>query len=50
MRKTVHLRDLTYPLNLYLAEKNAETNERLQRGRERENEGEIDRQYITLNK
>lgn len=38
MRKTVHLRDLTYPLNLYFAEKNAETNERLRRGKERERE------------
>ncbi len=44
--REVHLRDLTYPLNLYLAEGNTETNERIQRGREREWGWE--RQYITL--
>ncbi len=34
--REVHLRDLTYPLTYIWAEGNTETNERIQRGRERE--------------
>jgi len=34
--REVHLRDLTYPLNLYLAEGNAETKVWIQKGKERE--------------
>lgn len=38
------LRDLTYPLYLYLAEESAETNERLRGGRDGKKQGGRERQ------